>query len=264
MQDHTSKLQQTALELATGYDRKQRHKMVLALALVLLAIGIFMARDWRNLFGSGDASAADWDSSDSDRTSLLSSHTPKPPVPNTAPLKNKGPVAAAPHATEPPAPPAVVSRTALPPLEVEVVAGNSHHIVSAGNNAVRVELPNSGPSTLHDGAQPRASTTVQPATNAGAQVRMSADTNHVLVHPVQPSYPMLARQMKVQGAVVLQALIGVDGTIQDLKVLNGPAILATAAQEAVRQWRFKPYLQNGVPSETEAKITVNFTISTLW
>src|SRR5215472_12312226 len=107
MRDYTPKLQQTALRLATGYDRKQRHKMVLALALVLLAIGIFMARDWRNLFGSSDASAADWDSSDSDRTSLLSSHTPKPPVPNTAPLKNKGPVAAAPYATEPPALPAV-------------------------------------------------------------------------------------------------------------------------------------------------------------
>jgi protein TonB len=107
------------------------------------------------------------------------------------------------------------------------------------------------------------STAVQPATNAGERVKMSADTSHVLQHPVQPSYPMLARQMKVQGAVILQALIGVDGSIQDLKVLSGPAILASAAQEAVRQWRFKPYLQNGVPVETEAKITVNFTISTL-
>ena len=92
---------------------------------------------------------------------------------------------------------------------------------------------------------------------------MSPDTSHALVHPVQPSYPMLARQMKVQGAVVLQALIGSEGTIQDLKVLSGPAILASAAEEAVRQWRFKPYMQNGVPLETEAKITVNFTISTL-
>lgn len=264
MQDHTSKLQQTALELARPYDRKQRHKMVLALALVLLAIGIFMARDWRNLFGSSDASAADWDSSDSDRTSLPSSDKRKPPVPDTAPLKNKGSVAVVPHATEPPTPPAVVSRTALPPLEVEVVAGDSHHIVRAGNNAVRVELPNSGPSTTREWAKPQASTTSQPTPIAGAQIRMSADTSHVLVHPVQPSYPMLARQMKVQGAVVLQALIGADGTIQNLSVLSGPAILASAAQEAVRQWRFKPYLQNGVPSETEAKITVNFTISTLW
>ena len=73
---------------------------------------------------------------------------------------------------------------------------------------------------------------------------------------------MLARQMKVQGSVVLQALIGKDGLIQDLRVLSGPGILSTAAQEAVRQWRFKPYLQNGQAVETEANITVNFTIST--
>lgn len=68
--------------------------------------------------------------------------------------------------------------------------------------------------------------------------------------------------MKVQGSVVIQALIGADGDIQDLRVLSGPSILASAAQEAVRQWRFKPYLQNGQPVETQAKITVNFTIST--
>jgi len=79
---------------------------------------------------------------------------------------------------------------------------------------------------------------------------------------VQPEYPVLAKQMKVQGAVVLQALIGREGSIQDLHVVTGPAILAAAAQEAVRQWHFKPYLQNGQAVETEARITVNFTIST--
>jgi protein TonB len=68
--------------------------------------------------------------------------------------------------------------------------------------------------------------------------------------------------MKVQGAVAIQALIGASGEIQDLRILSGPSILASAAQEAVRQWRFKPYLQNGQPVETQARITVNFTIST--
>src|SRR5215469_10802596 len=181
MRDSKAKIQQTSLRFATQYEKKQRHKMVLALALVLMAIGIFIARDWRNLFGSSDASVADWDSSDSDRTSGPSSHTRKPPMPGTAPQKNKGPVSAAPDAIEPPAPPAVVSRTALPPLEVEVVAGDSHQIVRAGNNAVRVELTNPDRLTAPGGAQPQGSTTVQPATNAGAQVRMSADTSHAIV-----------------------------------------------------------------------------------
>ena len=80
--------------------------------------------------------------------------------------------------------------------------------------------------------------------------------------PVEPTYPLLAKQMKVQGAVVLQALIGKEGDIQDLHVLSGPAILSAAAREAVKQWRFRPYLQSGQPVETEARITVNFTIST--
>ena len=74
------------------------------------------------------------------------------------------------------------------------------------------------------------------------------------------SYPALAQHMKVQGSVVLQAVIGVDGIIQDLHVLSGPTILAAAAQQAVREWRFKPVLQNGQPVETKANIIVNFNI----
>ncbi len=84
----------------------------------------------------------------------------------------------------------------------------------------------------------------------------------LLSRPVQPNYPLLAKEMKVQGAVVLEALIGRDGNIQDLHVLSGPTILSTAAREAVKQWRFRPYLQSGQAVETEARITVNFTIST--
>lgn len=261
MGDQTPKLQPTALQLSTPYDRRQRQKMFLALVLVLIAVGIFVARDWHVLFDAGDGSASDWDS-DSDRSSRPASHVRKPAVP-VAPARSKTPVAATPHETGTPAPPAVVNRTALPPLEVEVVAGNGRHTVRTGNNPVRVEMPSSDSSTTPDTSQPQVSATVQTATNAGERVKMSADTTHVLERPVQPSYPMLARQMKVQGAVILQALISADGTIQDLKVLSGPSILASAAQEAVRQWRFKPYLENGVAVETEAKITVNFTISTL-
>jgi periplasmic protein TonB len=261
MGDQSLKLQPATVELTAHYDRKQRRKMILAFVLMLVAMAVFLVRDRHILFGSADSSATDWDSVDSDHTTRSSTHVRKPPVP-AAPAKSKAPVAATTHPAEAPAPPAVVNRTALPPLEVEVVAGDSRRPVRAGNNAVKVELPNSGGLAPSDMAQPQVSATVSP-TNAGERVKMSADTSHVLQRPVQPSYPMLARQMKVQGAVVLQALIGVDGGIQDLKVLGGPAILASAAEEAVRQWRFKPYLQNGVPVETEAKITVNFTISTI-
>jgi protein TonB len=62
--------------------------------------------------------------------------------------------------------------------------------------------------------------------------------------------------------VILQALIGKDGIIQNLRVVSGPRILAGAAEDAVRQWRFKPHFVGGEAVETQAKITVNFTIST--
>ena len=91
---------------------------------------------------------------------------------------------------------------------------------------------------------------------------MSADTSEIVSRPVSPGYPLLARQMKVQGSVILQALIGRDGLIQDLRVLSGPPILANAAEEAVKQWHFKPHYLGADAVETQAKITVNFTIST--
>ena len=91
---------------------------------------------------------------------------------------------------------------------------------------------------------------------------MSSDTSAIVSRSVRPNYPLLARQMKVQGSVILQALIGKDGIIQNLRVVSGPHILASAAQDAVRQWHFKPHLEGAEPVETEAKITVNFTIST--
>jgi len=67
--------------------------------------------------------------------------------------------------------------------------------------------------------------------------------------------------MAVQGSVLMQALIGVDGLVQDLRVISGPAILVPAARQAVRNWRFKPFLQNGKPVETQARVTVNFAIN---
>ncbi|MGH9496893.1 MAG: energy transducer TonB, partial [Candidatus Sulfotelmatobacter sp.] len=75
-------------------------------------------------------------------------------------------------------------------------------------------------------------------------------------------YPMLARQMKVQGSVILLAMIGREGMIQDLRILSGPPILSGAAREAVKQWHFKPHYEGSQAVETVARITVNFTIST--
>jgi protein TonB len=157
------------------------------------------------------------------------------------------------------------SRTVLPPLEVEVVAGDVHRTLHPGTNSVRVDLqPGAAPQPISVPAATGNSHTNAAAvtSNAAEHVQMSADTAEVVSRPVKPDYPMLARQMKVQGSVILQALIGRDGLIQDLHVVSGPPILAGAAQEAVKQWHFKPHYEGVEAVETQARITVNFTIST--
>ncbi|MGH9734646.1 MAG: energy transducer TonB [Candidatus Acidiferrales bacterium] len=82
-----------------------------------------------------------------------------------------------------------------------------------------------------------------------------------LIHQVQPNYPQLARDLHLSGAVHLQAIIDTDGTIRDLEIVSGSPILSRAALEAVRQWRYRPTLLNGVPVEVETSITVNFVLS---
>jgi protein TonB len=82
-----------------------------------------------------------------------------------------------------------------------------------------------------------------------------------LIHSVQPQYPPLARQARIQGTVKLQAVIGKDGSIQNLRVVSGNKMLAQSALEAVRQWRYKPYYLNGEPFEVEFEINVEFKLS---
>jgi periplasmic protein TonB len=81
-----------------------------------------------------------------------------------------------------------------------------------------------------------------------------------LIHTVQPVYPPLARAARVQGSVVLSAIIGKDGAIETLRALSGHPMLVMAAVNAVSQWRYRPYILNNEPIEVETRITVNFTL----
>jgi protein TonB len=147
---------------------------------------------------------------------------------------------------------------------VEVVAGETHHTVRSGSSSLRVDLqPGTPPQPVTDaGAVGDSQTAAKLTKEAAEHVEMSADASEIVARPVRPNYPLLARQMKVQGSVVLQALIGKDGIIQNLRVVSGPHILAGAAEDAVRQWHFRPHFEADEAVETQAKITVNFTIST--
>ena len=82
-----------------------------------------------------------------------------------------------------------------------------------------------------------------------------------LIHDVAPQYPAEAGRARIEGTVVLMAVIGKDGSVQDVQVESGLPVLAQAAINAVRQWRYKPYLIDGEPVEVDSRITINFTLS---
>ena len=83
----------------------------------------------------------------------------------------------------------------------------------------------------------------------------------LLVRKVNPAYPPLAKQARIQGQVVLHAVISKDGSIENLTLVSGHPMLAPAAIEAVKQWKYKPYLLNGEPVEVDTEVLVNFTLS---
>jgi periplasmic protein TonB len=94
------------------------------------------------------------------------------------------------------------------------------------------------------------------------RVRVSQGvTQGLLIKRIQPTYPPLARQARIQGTVLLQAEISKTGDIQNLRLISGHPMLAPAAIEAVKQWKYRPYILNGEPVDVETQITVNFTLS---
>ncbi len=104
--------------------------------------------------------------------------------------------------------------------------------------------------------------TAVPKVATPQRVRVSQGVSQgLLIHKVQPTYPPLARQARIQGTVVLEALIGKDGSIQNLHVVSGHPMLTNAALEAVKEWKYKPYYLNGEPVEVSTTINVNFTLS---
>jgi TonB family protein len=236
-----------------GNARQERRRLLSALALLLVALGIVLVKNRDFWLGSEQEVASA--SEDSERSSGALPRVAWKPgrEPRADVAKASAHVAGIPakisvprkETTPSDTPVVATNRTVLPPLEVEVIAGDAHHTIRPGSNVSKVEIADlsKGPAI---NAVERA-----PLPNAHApEIRTSQDA----------TYPLLGQHSRVQGSVVLRAVVGADGAVENLRVLSGPAILTTAAQQAVRQWRFKPVLQNGQAVETEATITVNFSI----
>jgi TonB family protein len=237
---------------------QQPRKLMLALVLLLVALVAILIKDRQFWFGS-EESVIESDLPAIQPTPTTTAAQPAPAATPTmsapAHATNK-PVANAKTSSQPVAPetPAVTTtRTVLPPLDVEVVAGDNHRAVRPPSKVTKLQV------AKVPGIQPEAPA-ASVTSKAAVHEVVPATATHLPQTEIHATYPVLAQHMNVQGSVVLEAVIGTDGMIENVRVLRGPAILSSAAQQAVREWRFKPIYQNGQAVESKAKITVNFTI----
>ncbi|HSB74349.1 MAG TPA: energy transducer TonB, partial [Terriglobales bacterium] len=135
----------------------------------------------------------------------------------------------------------------IAPPSLNAVADGSKPGLGGMVNAAPVKVPKLA-------AAPEA-----PSAPGPTRVRVSQGvTQGLLVRKVNPQYPAMARDSRLEGDVLLEAVIGTDGSVRDLRVVSGPALLVGPAMQAVRQWRYKPYLLNGQPVEVETQIKLQF------
>jgi TonB family protein len=261
--------------LEASSKHRQRRQMLVALAVMLMAMILVVKYgqswfDWLLTAGTEQA-----------RPSMSDTKGGQPTPATSRRARSKQAGASVTRTTVSDA--SIERRAVLAPLSVEVVYAGGRRTIRTHDSS-SLNLPPSSPAAAPEvdaapkedaapkaDAVPKADAALRadagpspsaPMTEAADRVRLSPETVKAVEHPVTPRYPLLAKKMNVQGSVVLLASIDKDGAIQDLQVLSGPDILAAAAQEAVRQWRFRPHLDNGQPVPTEARVTVNFSIST--
>jgi len=249
----------TKLDGNQGSAGKQRSQLKIAFAFLIVALAVLLVRDREFWFGP-EPTESDSSISQSAPTSnpapLTAKSTPAPVAPAVTPLAPNAPTVSSPSAaahqnSRSTTKIRAAKPTVLPALKVEVVAGNSHHTAQPVRETTKLKYSTESKLPSEAVVLPTNAAQIEPLTRGAVpEIRQTLDS----------TYPLLGPRMKVQGSVVLQAVIGADGNIENLRVVSGPSILTAAAQQAVRQWRFKPYMQNGEPVETKATITVNFSI----
>lgn len=232
-------------QASVAIEPQQMRRLLIALVLLLVALTAVLIKDRDFWFGAGSSTIEPYEpeTSTPSQTPINSAAQPVSPVQAHAAKKQTSSAKPVTESNPEQVPAVTAHRTILPPLDVEVITGSKHSNIRPGSKTTNLQVAT---------AETKSAPQIQAATNA-AQREPISDAS-------QPTYPPLAQHMNVQGSVVLEALIGTDGIIQNLRVTSGPAILASAAQQAIREWRFKPIVQNGQAVESKATITVNFTI----
>jgi TonB family protein len=242
-------------------ERKWRHRAIAGLSvLFLVLVSVFVWRAWY-------------------RASIASNSTHPAPVRQVAPAAGAE-VAAGVGLTWKPSAPRAISR---PNRSLVAPAANSVAEVEISDVSIR-QQPESPPPTDRSKVTGDASSDSTPsaddvppiAASGAGQIDLGSVLSPspalpklgnpisqgiaggILIQKVQPTYPAEARQLRLQGNVILEATITVQGQVEDLKLISGPALLAKAAINAVGKWRYTPYLLNGQPVTKQIRITVSF------
>ena len=160
-------------------------------------------------------------------------------APKTAPATKPAPIVVKNNASNPVPPSPFQADSAQPPAAgtLTAAANTNDAAISGIMSTVKVSTPQPAPQKLK----------VSQGVSQG-----------LLIKSVDPVYPALARQMRIQGAVELMANIGADGSITSVKLLSGDSILAQAAITAVKQWKYKPYYLDDQPVAIQTQITMKF------
>ena len=218
---------QINLDGLTSRSGQNHHRQILVALVVLLTALMLLVLKYRSYWFDSLTFPVSTETSTSDATQETAKPTSAAPARKVSAKQHSSSVLPEAEAEVPVA----VPQALLAPLKVDVTYANGRHqTLVARDLAVRLSF--------------------------------SAETAEALLRPVEPVYPLLAQQSNVQGSVVLLARIANDGGVESVQVVSGPDILASAAVEAVKQWRFKPRAEGGQSGPIETRITVNFTIST--
>ena len=153
----------------------------------------------------------------------------------------------------PPSIPSTIRRLAeiIPPPPVDLGGVGVEN--GTGTHATLNAVMNSIASAMSSVAPPKPTVTHRPL--------LSHMMEGNLIYRVEPRYPPLAIQARIQGDVVLQAMISRSGMIENLQLVSGHPMLVRAAMDAVRQWRYRPYILNDEPIEVETQVTVKFVLN---
>ena len=234
-------------------DRKRYRRMFFAFALLIAALAVIVVKyrpfwfDSLSFEQAGNQTTSDAITKSKPRV--------KPTRSRRGSTNQRTPSASEPQTAEPSEHPDFV----LAPLRVDVTySSGQHETLLARNSAVNIDMQRDAWQSVTFPAPAPETGVIQ----AAERVHVSPQTADVVADPVEPVYPRLAQQSRVEGSVVLHVRVNKDGIVQALTVISGPDILTAAALEAVKQWRFKPHYESGEAVPTETRITVNFTIST--